>query len=104
MLGMDDGVYQSDSPKDKELIALQYDKYFLTQSYTDAFMVFYNKVAERLMKAAPDSKAKIGFLASGKITIPPVRPIKAAKPLVAYLATIDIDPIHGMDETRSAPK
>ena len=30
--GMEDGVYESDSPQDKELIALQYDKYFLAQS------------------------------------------------------------------------
>ena len=103
-LGMEDGVYESDSPADKELIALQYDKYFLTQSYTDAFMVFYNKVAERLMKAAPDSKAHIGFLIYSNITMPPVRDITAAKPLVGYLAPIDIDPIHGMDDPRSGPR
>ncbi|HEX8915354.1 MAG TPA: DUF4838 domain-containing protein [Humisphaera sp.] len=103
-LGLEDGVYQSDSPRDKELIALQYDKYFLTQSYTDAFMTFYNGVAERLMKAAPDSKAKIGFLIYTNITLPPVRVTKAAKPLVGYLAPIDFDPIHGMDDPRSGPR
>src|SRR5690606_15866456 len=48
MLGMEDGIYQSDSEQDKQLIALQYDKYFLTQSYTDAFIILYNKVAESL--------------------------------------------------------
>lgn len=103
-LGMEDGLYTSDDPLDRELVALQYDKYFLTQSYTDAFMTFYNKVAERLMKAAPESQARIGFLAYANITIPPVRVKKAAKPLVAYLAQIDIDPIHGMDDPRSAPR
>lgn len=104
MLGMEDGLYESDSAEDKKLVGLEYDKYFLTPSYTDAFLVFYNKTAAILDKAAPDSKAKIGFLAYANITLPPVRDIKAARPLVAYLAPIDIDPIHGMDDPRSGPK
>lgn len=103
-LGMEDGLYETDSPLDKELIALQYDKYFMTQSVTDAFMVFYNKVADILMKKHPESKARIGFLAYANMTIPPVRDITARKPLVAYLAPIDIDPNHGMDDPRSAPR
>jgi hypothetical protein len=86
------------------LIALQYDKYFLTQSYTDAFMVFYNKTAEILMNEAPQSRAHIGFLIYSNITLPPVRDITAARPLVGYLAPIDFDPIHGMDDARSAPR
>ncbi len=104
MLGMEDGIYKSESAEDKKLIALQYDKYFLTQSYSDAFMVFYNKVADRLVKAAPDSKALIGFLIYSNITLPPVRDVVAAKPLVGYLAPIDFDPIHGMDDPRSGPR
>ena len=103
-LGMEDGLYESDSLQDKELISLQYDKYFQTQSYTDAFMVFYNKVARILQDKAPDSKARIGFLAYSNITLPPVQVAKAAKPLVAYLAPIDFDPIHSMDDPRSAPR
>ena len=103
-LGMEDGLYQSDSPADKALIALQYDKYFLTQSYTDAFMVFYNNTAEILMKQAPQSLAHLGFLIYSNITLPPVKEITAAKPLVGYLAPIDFDPIHGMDDPRSAPR
>ena len=103
-LGMEDGLYESDSPQDKELIALQYDKYFQTQSYTDAFMVFYNKVARILQEKAPESKSRIGFLAYSNITLPPLRVDKAAKPLVAYLAPIDFDPIHSMDDPRSAPR
>ncbi|MFN9346896.1 MAG: DUF4838 domain-containing protein, partial [Planctomycetota bacterium] len=85
-------------------IALQYDKYFQTQSYTDAFMVFYNKVARILQDKAPESNARIGFLAYSNITLPPLRVDKAAKPLVAYLAPIDFDPIHSMDDPRSAPR
>ena len=103
-LGMEDGVYESDSPVDKELIGLQYDKYFLTQSYTDAFMTLYNKVSDILMKEAPESNAHIGFLAYSNITLPPVKIKKGAKPLVAYLAPIDIDPNHGMDDPRSAQR
>lgn len=103
-LGMEDGIYQSDSPVDKELRGNLHDKYFLVPSLTDPFMVLYNKVAERLLKQHPDSKAKIGFLAYSNITLPPQRKIIAAKPLVAYLAPIDIDPIHGMDDPKSPPR
>lgn len=103
-LGMEDGLYTSDSPKDKELMALQWDKYFLTPSMTDAFMEFYNNVADILMKKYPESKAKIGFLAYSNMTLPPVRDIVAKGPLVAYLAPIDIDPIHGMDDPESPPR
>ncbi len=103
-LGMEDGLYSSVSPKDKELMSLQWDKYFMTPSMTDAFMEFYNNVAEILMKKYPESKAKIGFLAYSNITLPPVRDIVAKEPLVAYLAPIDIDPIHGMDDIESPPR
>jgi hypothetical protein len=103
-LGMEDGLYESDSAIDKELIALQYDKYFQTQSYTDAFMSFYNKVAKILQDEAPDSKAHIGFLAYSNITLPPVRISNAQRSLVAYLAPIDFDPIHSMDDPRSASR
>jgi hypothetical protein len=104
MLGLEDGVYESESAQDKELIGLQYDKYFLTQSYTDAFLTFYNKTSDILLKDSPNSKSKIGFLIYSNITLPPVRVTTAAKPLVGYLAPIDFDPIHGMDDSRSAPR
>jgi hypothetical protein len=103
-LGMEDGLYESDSPLDKELMALQYDKYFLKPSATDAFLTFYNKVAERLLKEHPNSPSRIGFLAYANLTLPPVRVKKAARPLVAYLAPIDIDPIHPMNSPLSAPR
>jgi hypothetical protein len=104
MLGMEDGIYQSDSKIDKALQANLYDKYFLVSSLTDNFMVMYNKIAERLLKQYPNSTSKIGFLAYSNITLPPQRDIVAAKPLVAYLAPIDIDPIHGMDDPKSPPR
>jgi hypothetical protein len=100
-LGMEDGVYRSESKLDRELQAGLKDKYFLSDSLTDPFLVLYNKVSDRLLKQYPDSKSKIGFLAYGNLTIPPQRKIVAAKPLVAYLAAIDVDPIHGMDDPKS---
>lgn len=103
-LGMEDGIYNSDSPRDRELRSNLQDKYFLVPSLTDAFMTFYNNVADRLTKQYPQSKAKIGFLAYSNITLPPQRAIIASRPLVTYLAPIDIDPIHGMDDPRSPPR
>lgn len=103
-LGMEDGVYRSESPIDQRLQAGLKDKYFLSDSLADPFLTLYNKVSERLLKEHPNSKSKIGFLAYGNLTIPPQRKIVAAKPLVAYLAAIDVDPIHGMDDPKSPPR
>jgi hypothetical protein len=103
-LGMEDGVYKSDSPLDRKLQAGLTDKYFLAASLTDPFLTLYNKVADRLLKQHPASKSKIGFLAYGNLTLPPQRKVTAAKPLVAYLAAIDIDPIHAMDDPKSPPR
>lgn len=104
MLGLEDGIYTSDSKRDQELQANLVDKYFLTPSLTDAFLEFYNQTSRELLKQHPQSTSKIGFLAYSNITIPPQREIVAEKPLVAYLAPIDIDPIHGIGDTRSLPK
>jgi hypothetical protein len=104
MMGMEDGVYSSDSPRDRRLMAGIRDKYFLSAVLTDPFMEFYNGVSRRLLAKHPQSRAKIGFLAYANLTIPPQREITAEKPLVAYLAPIDIDPIHGMDDPRSPPR
>lgn len=100
-LGMADGTYISDSPLDKEIQAGLYDKYMQAQFLTDNFMTLYNGVAERLQKKYPESKSRIGFLAYGNITVPPQRVAKGAAPLVAYLAPIDVDPIHGIDDAQS---
>lgn len=103
-LGMDDGLYMLDAKRDIEMRANLHDKYMLTHGLTDNFMELYNKVCENLLKANPDSQSHIGFLAYSNITLPPQRAIVAAKPLVASLAPIDIDPNHSMDDLRSPPK
>ena len=103
-LGLEDGLYESDSPKDGELKSGFMDKYFLTPSMTDAFLTFYNNVSRILIKQFPESPSRIGFLAYANITLPPQRNLVAEKPLVAYLAPIDIDPNHGMDDPRSPPR
>src|ERR1051326_6165839 len=101
---MEDGTYRSDSPRDKELQAGLFDKYFIQPALTDGFMTFYNKVAEILVKQYPNSPTKLGFLAYSNITIPPQRNILAAKSLITYLAPIDIDTNNGMDDRRSPPQ
>jgi len=102
--GMADGVYISDSARDKEIQGGAYDKYMMAPMLTDNFMTLYNGAAKRLLEKHPNSTAKIGFLAYTNITIPPQKVLKAEKPLVAYLAPIDIDPIHGMDDPNSPPR
>lgn len=103
-LGMEDGLYTTSSPLDVELQGRLFDKYFLSPSYADNFLALYNKIADRLLERHPDSRSRIGFLAYSNMTIPPQRKIVAAKPLVASLAPIDIDPSHGMDDPRSPQK
>ncbi len=103
-LSMDDSTYGSTSPKDKEINANLHDKYFQAPALADSYLIFYNNVAAILQKQFPTSNSKIGFLAYNNLTIPPQREIVAAKPLVAALAPIDIDPIHGMDDPRSPPR
>ncbi len=103
-LGMEDGIYRSDDAAEEKLKAGFYDKYFMLPSMTDPFMVFYNNVAKILQDKHPQSKSKIGFLAYTNLTIPPQRNIKGEKSLVAYLAPIDIDPNHHMDDPNSPPR
>ncbi len=103
-LGMNDGAYVSDSTLDAELAANLYDKYFQVPVLTDNFMTLYNAVCRRLMQQHPESPSRVGFFAYVNMTIPPQRVLEAAPPLVAYLAPIDIDPNHGMDDPRSPPR
>ena len=103
-LGMEDGSYESAYPRDQELMKLQYDKYFMRTSVTDPMLELYNNVAKILQAKHPQSKSKIGFLAYANMTIPPVREMKAEPSLWCELAPIDIDPIHGMDDSRSPPR
>ncbi|MBW3541449.1 MAG: DUF4838 domain-containing protein [Planctomycetes bacterium] len=103
-LGMEDGSYDSDDPRDQELMKLQWDKYFLRWSVTDPMLELYNNVARILRKKYPQSDARIGFLAYANMTLPPVRDMAAEPPLFCELAPIDIDPIHGMDDPQSPPR
>ncbi len=103
-LGMEDGSYDSDYPKDKKLMKLQWDKYYLRWSVTDPMLELYNNMAAILRKRHPESQAKIGFLAYANMTIPPVRDMTSEPNLFCELAPIDIDPIHGMDDPRSPPR
>jgi len=103
-LGMEDGSYSSDYPKDQKLMKLQYDKYFMRESVSDLMLELYNNVAKILQAKHPKSKSKIGFLAYANMTIPPVRDMTAERSLYCELAPIDIDPIHGMDDPQSPPR
>jgi hypothetical protein len=100
-LGMEDGLYQSDDAAENIIKAGLQDKYFLQPSMTEPFFTFYNNVAGILRAKYPQSRAKIGFLAYANLTIPPQRAVRAEPSLVAYLAPIDIDPNHDMDDPNS---
>ena len=101
-LGMDDGLYDLACASDAELAAGLWDKNFMSPALTDPFMALYNGVAELTHARFPGRR--IGFLAYSNITLPPQRRIAAAEPLVAYLAPIDVCPIHGMDDPRCPPR
>ncbi len=103
-LGMEDGSYSSDYPKDQKLIKLQYDKYFMRESVSDPMLELYNNIAKHLQAKHPRSQSKMGFLAYANMTIPPVRVMTAERSLYCELAPIDIDPIHGMDDPQSPPR
>ncbi len=100
-LGMEDGPYRSDDPRDQKLLKLQWDKYFMSWSVTDPMLELYNNVARMLRETYPQSHSRIGFLAYANMTLPPVRDMRAEESLFCELAPIDIDPIHGMDDRRS---
>ena len=89
---------------DPQLTRLQWDKYFLTWSVTDAMLELYNNVARILREKYPTSASKIGFLAYSNMTLPPVRDMTTDPMLFTELAPIDIDPNHGMDDPRSPQK
>lgn len=103
-LGMEDGSYNSDDPRDQRLMKLQWDKYFMRWSVTDPMLELYNNVAGILQRKYPRSQARIGFLAYANMTIPPTRKMIAEKSLYCELAPIDIDPIHGIDDRQSPPR
>ncbi len=99
-LSMEDGSVASTSDQDRDLAGHLRDKYFHAEVLSDAYLLFYNRVCEQLLKKYPDSKAHIGFLAYINLTLPPQRDVLAASPLVAYLAAIDTDPNHPFTDSR----
>ena len=100
-IAMEDGLYSSDNEQDKQLLSLQWDKYMLRPSVTDAMLQLYNNVAGILHNRHPESASKLGFLIYSNMFLPPVRPTTLAPSLFGMIAPIDIDAIHGMDDPRS---
>jgi len=103
-LAIEDGNYVSDSARDKELQAGLFDKYMLQPSNTDAMMTLYNSVAKKLREKYPASPTIIGGMAYANVTLPPQRVLSVEPNIVMWLAPIDIDPNHGMDDPRSPPR
>jgi hypothetical protein len=102
-LAIEDGNYVNDSAADKALIT-EYDPHTLKPSLTDAMLTLYNNVGKILREKYPDSKAKIGGMAYANVTLPP-KIVKTLEPnVVMWIAPIDTDPIHGMDDPKSPPR
>lgn len=100
-LAISDGKYSSLG--DQAFVG-QYDKYMLAPSLTDALLTFYNNVADILGAKYPLSRSKIGGLAYSNVTLPPVKVKELAPNVVMWLAPIDIDPNHSMEDPRSPPR
>ncbi|HEX7887961.1 MAG TPA: DUF4838 domain-containing protein [Ramlibacter sp.] len=103
-LGIEDGIYRSDSESDAALQAGIFDKYMLAPSQTDAVITLYNNVARILREKYPASPTLIGGLAYSNVTLPPQRVTKIEPHVAMWLAPIDIDPNHGMDHADSPPR
>lgn len=102
-LAIEDGNYVNDSPGDQAL-KVEYDRYALKPSMTDAMLTLYNNVARILRLKYPRSPTKIGGMAYANVTLPPKKVTQVEPNLVMWLAPIDIDPNHGMDDPRSPPR
>ncbi|MBA3684868.1 MAG: DUF4838 domain-containing protein [Planctomycetes bacterium] len=103
-LAIEDGNYTSDSARDKQLQAGIWDKYALQPANTDPMMALYNNVAKILRAKHPNSPTKIGGMAYANVTLPPQQVTAIEPNLVMWLAPIDIDPNHGMDDANSPPR
>jgi hypothetical protein len=103
-LAIEDGNYVSDSPRDHDLQAGITDKYALQPSNTDAMMTLYNNVARILRTRHPQSPTLIGGMAYANVTIPPQQVTTIEPNVVMWLAPIDIDANHGMDDVNSPPR
>jgi len=103
-VGMNDGIYTSDYPRDVELRKLQWDKYMMEWSVTDPMLELLNGVAQRLREQYPDSLAQLHFLVYSNMFLPPKRDMTLEPSLFPHVAPIDIDPTHAMDDPQSPPK
>jgi hypothetical protein len=103
-LSIEDGIYRNDSPSDAALQAGVFDKYMLAGSNTDAMVALYNSVARELKQKHPASPTLVGGLAYSNVTLPPQQVTQIEPNVMMWLAPIDIDPNHGMDDARSAPR
>lgn len=103
-LSIEDGIYSNDSPADRAYQAGILDKYMMAFSNTDAVLTLYNNVAANLRAKYPDSPTKLGALAYSNVTLPPQRVTHIEPNIVIWLAPIDIDPNHGMDDPNSPPR
>lgn len=102
-LAIADGVYANDDPRDRALVR-DYDRFMLRPSLTDAMLTLYNSVARILRARHPASRARIGGLAYANVTLPPRVVTEVEPSLVMWIAPIDIDPNHAMDDPRSPPR
>ncbi len=100
-LSIQDATMSLSSEQDVNFSGHLYDKCFLAPVVTDSYLDLYNRVCGILKAKYPDSKSLIGFLAYTNLTMPPQRITSAAKPLVCYLAPIDVDPNHSMNDEKS---
>jgi hypothetical protein len=102
-LAIADGVYSNEDPRDRALVR-EYDRFMMRPSLTDAMLTLYNEVARILRRRHPSSRSRIGGLAYANVTLPP-RLVREVEPhLVMWIAPIDIDPNHAMDDPRSPPR
>ena len=90
-LAIEDGIYASDLLSDRAL-QVEYDRYLLRPSLTDAMMTLYQNVARILKAKHPESRAKIGGMAYANVTLPPKVVTKIEPNIFMWLAPIDIDP------------
>lgn len=102
-LAIADGVYSSDDPGDRRLIT-EYDRFMLRPALTDAMLTLYNAVARILARRHPTSRSKIGGQAYANVTLPPRIVTRVEPNVVMWIAPIDIDPNHAMDDPRSPPR
>jgi hypothetical protein len=102
-LAIEDGNFVNDSASDKAL-QFEYDRYTLKPSMTDAMLTLYNNVGKILREKYPNSKAHIGGMAYANVTLPPKKVTHLEPNIVMWIAPIDIDPNHGMDDPRSPPR